>query len=82
MIKLDSNLPSKPSADYKPQSPPVSESAKKAVKTGTVIVLTPNALQLSRDLQAITSDPAKDPSARFDASEKLRQLAAQIFNER
>jgi len=81
MIKIEPNLPPKTSADHKPQSPPAVETAKKAVKTGTVIVLTPNALQLSRDLQAITTDPAKDPSARFDASEKLRQLAAQIFNE-
>ena len=36
---------------------------------------------MSRELQAITSDPDKDPAARLDASEKLRELTAKIFDE-
>jgi hypothetical protein len=81
MITIRSSLTPKPLTDQKPHAQPVPDGARSAVKTGAVVVLTPSALQLSRDLQAITTDPAKDPTERLDASVRLRQLAAKIFNE-
>ena len=84
MINIGSSLTPKPPTDQKPQQPqqPVPDNAIGAVTTGAVVVLTPSALKLSRDLQAITTDPAKDPAERLDASVRLRQLAAKIFNEK
>jgi len=83
MINIGSSLTPKPPTDQKPQqqAQPVPDADRGAVKTGAVVVLTPSALKLSRDLQAITTDPAKDPAERLDASVRLRQLAAKIFNE-
>ncbi len=82
MLKIDSNPTPKIIVDQKAPAPQAPSSSKAAIKAGTVIVLTPSALKLSRELQAITTDPDKDPAARLDASEKLRALTAQIFNDR
>jgi hypothetical protein len=81
MLKIEPNLSVNIKVDQKVATPPPPASPKNAIKAGTVIVLTPNALKLSRELQAITSDPDKDPAARLDASEKLRELTAKIFDE-
>jgi hypothetical protein len=80
MLDFDSKLPAKPLPDQPPRVPPVPAHAKSAVKTGTIVLLTPTALKLSRDLQAIQSDPDKEPAARMEANESLRKLAAQVFN--
>ena len=80
MIKIGPSLPQGSPAEQNHRTPPTPANVKPAVKAGTVIILTPNALKLSRELQAITADPAKDPAARLEASEKLRQLASSIFN--
>ena len=34
---------------------------------------------MSRELQAIQSDPALEPQARAEASDKLRRLALKIY---
>ena len=81
ILKIESNPVVNTKAEQKVALPPAPASPRNAIKAGTVIVLTPNALKLSRELQAITADPDKDPAARLDASEKLRELTAQIFNE-
>lgn len=57
-------------------------SAKSAIKSGTVVILTPTALKLSRELQAITTDPAKDPAERLEALDRLRKLTAKAFSEK
>jgi len=44
-----------------------------------MIVLSPESVSLSRELQAIQSNPDLEPTARADASDKLRQLALKIF---
>ena len=81
MIKIGSSLPPGNPAEQNRLTPPGPANAKTAIKAGAVIILTPNALKLSRELQAITADPARDPAARLAASEKLRQLASSIFND-
>ena len=83
MINIGSSLTPKSLTDQKPlqAQQPVPDGARSAVKTGAVVILTPSALQLSRDLQAITTDPDKNPAERLDASVRLRQLAARIFSE-
>jgi hypothetical protein len=80
MLDVDSKLPAKPVLDQPPRVPQVQTHAKSAVKTGTIVLLTPTALKLSRDLQAIQSDPDKEPAARMEANDSLRKLAAQVFN--
>lgn len=81
MINIASSSLPKIAADQNHSAVQAPASPKSAVKAGTVIVLTPSALKLSRELQAITSDPATDPVARLEATDKLRQLALKIFNE-
>ena len=49
------------------------------VKTGGMIVLSPESVSLNRELQAIQSNPDLEPTARADASDKLRRLALKIF---
>ena len=80
MLDVGSKLPTKPFAD---QVSPVTQTplpAKSSIKAGTVVLLSPEALDISRGLQAIRSDPDKEPEVRLDASEKLRQLALKVFS--
>lgn len=79
MINVGPGLPQRNPVEPNQHTPRAPASAKSAIKTGTVVILTPNALKLSRELAAITSDPTKDPAARLEAQEKLRQLASSIF---
>jgi hypothetical protein len=41
-------------------------------KKRTMVILSPDALKLSRCLEAAKNDPDKDPSVRLDASVELR----------
>ena len=77
--EIGTKLPPKATTDKasRVQQSPLAE--KSAIKTGTIIVLSPTALKLSRELQAIQSNPDMEPEARFDASQKLRQLALKVF---
>jgi len=84
MIRIDSNPNPLPTAiaEQKPQVQAMPASAKSAIKSGTVVILTPTALKLSRELQAITTDPAKDPAERLEALDRLRKLTAKAFSEK
>ncbi len=50
-----------------------------AVKTGAMTILSADSLKMSRELQAIQSNPDLEPQARADASDKLRQMALKIY---
>ena len=84
MIRIDANPKSVPTAiaEPTPQVQAVPASARSAIKSGTVVILTPTALKLSRELQAITTDSAKDPAERLDALDRLRKLTAKAFSEK
>lgn len=79
MLDIGSKLPTPALREISRQTQLVSASSKSAVKTGAIIVLSPTALKLSRELTAIQTDPNKEPLARLEASAKLRQLALQVF---
>lgn len=79
MLDIGSRLPIPAVHETTRQASPISAPSKSATKTGTIIVLSPTALKLSRELTAIQADPTKEPLARLEASEKLRQLALKVF---
>lgn len=79
MLDINPTPPAKPVSEPTPtkvQAPPPSESVS---KKGTIVLLSPDALKLSRDLKAVQNDPDQDPAVRMDASVQLRQMAAQIL---
>ena len=80
MLDIGSKLPTQSFPDQTRRVTPASAPAKSAIKTGTIIVLSPTALKLSRELQAIQTDPDKEPEARLEASEQLRKLALKVFS--
>ena len=59
---------------------PVAAPSKGVLKAGAIVILTPTALKLSRELQSIQTDPEKDPEARLEAHDQLRKMALQILN--
>ena len=77
--ELGTKLPPKANTEKAPlvQQAPLVETP--AVKTGGMIALSPESVLLSRELQAIQSNPDLEPTARADASDKLRRLALKIF---
>jgi len=79
MLDITSKLPSKPIADTPAPVIPAQPPADSISKKGAIVILSPDALKLSRDLQAVVNDPDKEPVARLDASVQLRQMAAQIL---
>ena len=79
MLAVGSKIPAQTIPDQTRRVTPASAPAKSAIKTGAIIVLSPTALKLSRELTAIQADPNKEPLARLEASAKLRQLALQVF---
>jgi hypothetical protein len=84
MVKIDANsapVPTPPT-EATLQVKAIPANTKAATKAGTVVILTPTALKLSRELQAITSNPEKDPAERLDAQDKLRKLTAKAFSEK
>ena len=82
MLDIGTNLPRRPFPDQPLQVAPTVARApsaeKSSVKTGTIVVLSPTALKLSRELTAIQADFEKDPQDRLDATDKLRQLALKV----
>ena len=82
MVDIGSNLPGRTFPDQMrrvvPTVTPAISSEKSAIKAGTIVVLSPTALKLSRELTAIQSDPEKDPQDRLEAADKLRQLALKV----
>jgi len=79
MLDINSKLPPVPAAEQHLPTPPAKPPAESVSKKGTMVILSPDALALSRELQATKNDPDKDPSVRMDASVQLRQMAAQIL---
>ena len=78
MLDTSLKLPSL-AADQLPSLAQIKASTAGTSEKGTMVILSPNALKLSRELEAAKNDPDKDPSVRMDASVALRQLAAQIL---
>ena len=78
--QLGTKLPQKPAPEQAYRVQPAASMPKSATKIGAIIVLSPTALKLSRDLQAIQSNPDMEPTARADASAQLRQLALKVFS--
>ena len=77
--ELGTKLPPKPKAEAATQAKQVKVDEKTAAKSGTLVILSPAALKLSRELQAIQSNPEMQPEAQHDAAQKLRQLALDIM---
>ena len=77
--ELGTKLPPKANTEKAPLVQQAQSSETPAVKTGGMIVLSPESVSLSRELQAIQSNPDLEPTARADASDKLRRLALKIF---
>ena len=79
MLDISSKLPTKPIADPATPIVPAQPPANSISRKGAIVILSPEALKLSRDLQAVANDPDTEPVARLDASVQLRQMAAQIL---
>ena len=77
--ELGTKLPPKANTEKTPRVQQAQSGETPAVKTGGMIVLSPESVSLSRELQAIQSNPDLEPTARADASDKLRRLALKIF---
>jgi len=77
--ELGTKLPPKPKAEATIQAKEVKVDEKTTAKLGTLVILSPAALKLSRELQAIQSNPELQPEARHDAAQKLRQLALDLM---
>ena len=82
MLDIGTNLPGRSFPDQMrrvaPTLTPAVAAQKSAIRTGTIVVLSPTALKLSRELTAIQADPDKDPQDRLNAADKLRQLALKV----
>ncbi len=79
MLDINPKPPTKPIVDTAMPVIPAQPSAESISKKGVMVILSADALKLSRDLQAVVNDPDKEPTARLDASVQLRQMAAQIL---
>ena len=77
--ELGTKLPPKANAEKAPRVQQIESAENTAVKTGVLVVLSAESLKMSRELQAIQSNPDLEPTARADASDKLRQLALKIY---
>ena len=77
--ELGTKLPAKANTEKVPLALRAQSAEKTAVNSGGMIVLSPESVSLSRELQAIQSNPDLEPTARADASDKLRRLALKIF---
>mgnify|MGYP006273029469 CR=1 FL=1 len=82
MLDINAKLPAVPAVDPLPSAAQAKAATVSISKKGTMVILSPDALKLSRDLQAAKNDPDRDPAARMDASVQLRQMAAQILTEK
>ena len=76
---LGTKLPPKANTEKASQVQQVEPVEKTAEKAGVVVILSAEALKMNRELQAIQSDPALEPQARAEASDKLRRLALKIY---
>jgi len=77
--ELGTKLPQKANIEKAPWVQQAQPAENTAVKTGVMVILSAEALKMSRELQAIQSNPDFEPQARADASDKLRQMAMKIY---
>ena len=77
--ELGTKLPPKANTEKAPRVQQAQSAEKTAVKTGVMVILSAESLKVSRELQAIQSNPDLEPQARADASDKLRRLALKIY---
>ena len=77
--ELGTKLPPKANIERSPRVQQAQPAENTAVKTGVMVILSAEALKMSRELQAIQSNPDFEPQARADASDKLRQMALKIY---
>jgi len=76
---LGTKLPPKANSEKAPSVQQAQPAENTAVKTGVMVILSAEALKMSRELQSIQSNPDFEPQARADASDKLRQMALKIY---
>ncbi len=81
MLDIASNLAATYFAGQVNRVQPARAPAKSAIKTGTIILLSKAALDLSHQLRSIDADREKDQRSRQEAQERLRQMAARLQNE-
>ena len=79
--QLGAELPPKANTDKAPRVQQIPSAEKAAMKTGVVVILSAESLKISRELQAVQSNPDLEPQDRADASDKLRQLALKIYSD-
>jgi hypothetical protein len=77
--ELGTKLPPRANMEKAPRVQLAQSAENTAVKTGVIVILSAEALKMSRELQAIQSNPDFEPETRADASVKLRQLALKIY---
>ena len=77
--ELGTKLPPKANTEKAPRVQHVQSAEKTAVRTGVMVILSAESLKMSRELEAIQSNPDLEPQARADASDKLRRLALKIY---
>jgi hypothetical protein len=79
MLDISTKIPAKPVASPATPLVPAKSPANSVSGKGTIVLLSPDALKLSRDLHAIENDPEIDAMQRHDASVQLRKMAAEIL---
>ncbi len=79
MLEIGEKLPVRPSSNQTATVTKVVQPQKSVIQAGTIVLLSPDALKLSRDLHAVENDPEIDAMQRHDASVQLRQMAAEIL---
>lgn len=82
MLDIGEKLPVKPVSNQTSTVTPATQPKKSVNPTGTIVLLSPDALKLSRDLHAVESDPELDAVQRHDASVQLRRMAADILTNK
>jgi len=77
--ELGTKLPPKANVERAPRVQLAQSAENTAVHTGVIVILSAEALKMSRELQAIQSNPDFEPETRADASVKLRQMALNLY---
>jgi len=77
--ELGTKLPPKANIERAPRVQEAQPAENTAVHTGVIVILSAEALKMSRELQAIQSNPDFEPETRADASVKLRQMALNLY---
>ena len=79
--ELGTKLPPKANTEKAPQVQQAPLEEAPAVNTGVIVILSADALKMSRELRAIQTNSGLEPKARADASAELRRLALRVYNQ-